>query len=141
MGRILAIDYGQKRVGLAVTDPLQLAANGLDTVLSQELFAYLKSYMASEQVDKIVVGLARQLNGQDSASMKLIEPFVVGLKRAFPDIPVVMYDERFTSSLAHATLREAGVPKKTRQDKSLIDKLAATILLQSYLESTSHFTS
>jgi putative Holliday junction resolvase len=139
MGRILAIDYGQKRVGLAVTDPLKLVANGLETVLSHELFSYLKSYIAKESVELIIVGLARQLNGEDSDSMKLIEPFVVGLKRAFPNIPVVMYDERFTSALAHATLREAGVSKKTRQNKSLIDKLAATILLQSYLESSSNF--
>lgn len=136
MGRILAIDYGQKRVGLAVTDPLKISANGLDTVLSNELFAYLKNYIEKEAVETIVVGLARQLNGQDSASMKLIQPFVVGLKRTFPEIPVVMYDERFTSTLAHATLLASGAKKKDRQDKALVDKIAATILLQSYLEST-----
>ena len=135
MGRILAIDYGQKRVGLAVTDPLRISANGLETVLSHELFNYLKIYLQKEKVDTIVVGLARQLNGEDSESMKLILPFVAGLKRTFPEIPVVMFDERFTSSLAHATLLSSGAKKKDRQDKALVDKIAATILLQSYLES------
>ncbi len=138
MGRILAIDYGQKRVGLAVTDPLQIAANGLDTVLSQELFAYLRAYVQKETVDTFVVGLARQLNGEDSDSMKLIRPFVTGLQRAFPDIPVVMYDERFTSALAHQTLLSSGAKKKDRQNKALVDKIAATILLQSYLASINH---
>ncbi len=138
MGRILAIDYGQKRVGLAVTDPLQITANGLDTVLSQELFNYLRAYVQKEKVEKFVVGLPKQLNGEDSDSMKLIRPFVIGLQRAFPDIPVVMFDERFTSSLAHHTLLTSGAKKKDRQDKALVDKIAATILLQSYLASTNH---
>lgn len=136
MGRILAIDYGQKRVGLAVTDPLQITANGLDTILSHNLFDYLRTYVSREKVDKFVVGLPKQLNGEDSASMMLIRPFVAGLQRAFPDIPVVMYDERFTSTLAHHTLLVSGAKKKDRQDKALVDKIAATILLQSYLSST-----
>jgi putative Holliday junction resolvase len=138
MGRILAIDYGQKRVGIAVTDPLQISANGLDTVLSHELFNYLRAYIQKEQVDTFVVGLPKQLNGEDSDSMKLITPFVTGLQRAFPDIPVVMYDERFTSALAHQTLLSAGAKKKDRQNKALVDKIAATILLQSYLTSINH---
>ncbi len=138
MGRILAIDYGQKRVGLAVTDPMQIAANGLDTVLSHELFTYLRAYLLKEKVDTFVVGLARQLNGEDSDSMKLIRPFVTGLQRAFPDIPVVMFDERFTSTLAHQTLLSSGAKKKDRQNKALVDKIAATILLQSYLASIKH---
>jgi len=138
MGRILAIDYGQKRVGLAVTDPLQIAANGLETVLSHELFAYLRAYVQKETVATFVVGFARQLNGEDSDSMKLIRPFVTGLQRAFPDIPVVMYDERFTSALAHQTLLSSGAKKKDRQNKALVDKIAATILLQSYLASINH---
>ncbi|OJX90328.1 MAG: Holliday junction DNA helicase RuvA [Paludibacter sp. 47-17] len=140
MGRILAIDYGQKRVGLAVTDPLQLTANGLDTVLSHELFNYLRDYVQTEKVEKFVVGLPKQLNGEDSDSMKLIRPFITGLERAFPHIPVVLFDERFTSTLAHRTLLASGAKKKDRQNKALVDKIAATILLQSYLNSTNYAT-
>lgn len=140
MGRILAIDYGQKRVGLAVTDPLQITANGLDTVLSHELFNYLRDYVEKETVDKFVVGLPKQLNGEDSDSMTLIRPFVTGLQRAFPKIPVEMFDERFTSTLAHKTLLISGAKKKDRQDKALVDKIAATILLQSYLASNNHLS-
>jgi putative Holliday junction resolvase len=140
MGRILAIDYGQKRVGLAVTDPLHITANGLETVLSHELFNYLRNYVQKESVEKFVVGLPKQLNGEDSDSMKLIRPFVVGLERAFPHIPVVLFDERFTSTLAHHTLLTSGAKKKDRQDKSLVDKIAATILLQSFLNSSNYST-
>lgn len=135
MGRILAIDYGQKRVGLAVTDPMQITANGLDTVLSHEIFDYLQRYIAREPVEKFVVGLPRQMNGQDSESMQYIKPFVTGLQRKFPDIELVYVDERFTSVLAHKTMLDAGLKKKDRQNKELVDKISATIILQSYLES------
>ena len=135
MGRILAIDYGQKRVGLAVTDPMQITANGLDTVLSHEIFDYLQNYIAREPVEKFVVGLPKQMNGQDSESMQYIKPFVTGLQRKFPDIELVYVDERFTSVLAHKTMLDAGLKKKDRQNKELVDKISATIILQSYLES------
>jgi len=135
MGRILAIDYGQKRVGLAVTDPMQITANGLDTVLSHEIFDYLQNYIAREPVEKFVVGLPRQMNGMDSESMQYIKPFVTGLQRKFPDIELVYVDERFTSVLAHKTMLDAGLKKKDRQNKELVDKISATIILQSYLES------
>jgi len=135
MGRILAIDYGQKRVGLAVTDPMQITANGLDTVLSHEIFDYLQNYIAREPVEKFVVGLPKQMNGKDSESMQYIKPFVTGLQRKFPDIELVYVDERFTSVLAHKTMLDAGLKKKDRQNKELVDKISATIILQSYLES------
>lgn len=137
MGRILAIDYGQKRVGLAVTDPLQISANGLDTVGVHEVYTYLEKYLAKEKVDLFVVGLPKQMNGLESDSMQYIRPFVTGLQRKFPDIELVYVDERFTSALAHQTMRDAGLKKKDRQNKPLVDKIAATIILQSYLESRS----
>ena len=134
MGRILAIDYGQKRVGLAVTDPLQISANGLDTVLSHEVLDYLTKYIALEPVEKFVIGLPKQMNGQESESMQYIKPFVVGLQRRFPEIELIYVDERFTSVLAHKTMFEAGLKKKDRQNKELVDKISATIILQTYLE-------
>jgi len=135
MGRILAIDYGQKRVGLAVTDMLHITANGLDTVLVNDVLDYLQKYIAKEPVERFVVGLPTQLNGQESESMQYIRPFVTGLKRKFPDIDVVYVDERFTSVLAHKAMLEGGLKKKARQNKELVDKISATIILQSYLES------
>jgi len=135
MGRILAIDYGQKRVGLAVTDMLHITANGLDTVLVNDVLDYLQKYIAKEPVERFVVGLPTQLNGQESESMQYIRPFVTGLKRKFPDIEVVYVDERFTSVLAHKAMLEGGLKKKARQNKELVDKISATIILQSYLES------
>ena len=135
MGRILAIDYGQKRVGIAVTDPLKIIANGLTTVSSGEIFNFLSEYTAKEPVELFVVGLPKKMNNEDSGSMKWIEPFVRGLKNKFPSIPVQMVDERFTSVLAHQALLAGGAKKKTRQNKELIDEISATILLQSYLES------
>ena len=135
MGRILAIDYGQKRVGIAVTDILQISANGLDTVLSHEVLNFLAKYIEKEPVEKFVIGLPKQMNGEDSDSMKYIRPFVVGLQRKFPEIEVVYVDERFTSVLAHKTMLEGGLKKKDRQNKALVDKISATIILQSYLES------
>ena len=135
MGRILAIDYGQKRVGLAVTDALQITANALDTVLVHEVLGYIEKYVQKEDVEKFVIGLPKQMNGQESDSMQYIRPFVVGLQRKFPSIELVYVDERFTSVLAHKAMFEAGLKKKDRQNKELVDKISATIILQSYLES------
>lgn len=137
MGRILAIDYGQKRVGLAVTDILHITANGLDTVLVHELLDYLQKYVEKEPVEKFVIGLPTQMNGEESESMKYIKPFVIGLERKFPTIEIVYVDERFTSVLAHKAMLEGGLKKKDRQNKGLVDKISATIILQSYLEQAS----
>jgi putative holliday junction resolvase len=136
MGRIIAIDYGRKRVGIAVTDTLQLIANGLTTVASHELIAFLERYIQAEPVDKIIVGLPKQMNNQPSESMKYITPFVHTLKKRIPHIPIEYVDERFTSVLAHRTMLEAGLKKKDRQNKALVDTISATIILQTYLEST-----
>ncbi len=135
MGRILAIDYGQKRVGLAVTDPLQIVANCLETVGVHEIFDYLTQYIAKENVEKFVLGLPKQMNGSASDAMKYIQPFAKTLQQKFPQIELIYVDERFTSVLAHKTMLEAGLKKKDRQNKALTDKIAATIILQTYLES------
>lgn len=135
MGRILAIDYGKKRVGIAVTDPCRLIANGLQTVLSHEIFRFLQEYVSKEQVDLFVVGYPKQMNNTDSESMVYIRPFLTALKRKFPEIPIEVYDERFTSVLAHKSLLESGASKKTRRNKALIDTISATIILTSYLDS------
>ena len=136
MGRILAIDYGQKRVGLAVTDPLRLIANGLDTVNAADIIAYLEKYLSHDQVDKIVIGLPKQMSGEESESMKYIRPFVKKLEQKFPGMEIVFVDERFTSVLAHRAMLDGGLKKKDRQNKELVDKISATIILQTYLEST-----
>lgn len=135
MGRILAIDYGRKRTGLAVTDTLQIIANGLETVPTHTLMQYLKNYMAKEPVDTIVVGLPKQLNGQPSESMRYITPFVAKLRKEMPDVDVVMYDERFTSTIAHKAMIDCGMKKSDRRDKARVDSIAATIILTDYLES------
>ncbi len=135
MGRILAIDYGQKRVGLAVTDPLKIIANSLDTVAAHEVLAYIVNYVAREDVEKIVIGLPKQMNGTDSQSMQYIEPFVKKLKVALPSIELIYVDERFTSVLAHQTMLDGGLKKKDRQNKGLVDRISATIILQTYMES------
>lgn len=134
MGRILAIDYGKKRVGIAVSDPCGIIATGLKTVPSHEIFQFLQQYTSQENVELFVVGHPKQMNNSDSESMVYIKPFLVALKRKFPHIPVVMYDERFTSVIAHKALIEGGAKKKTRQDKALIDTMSATIILTSYME-------
>lgn len=139
MGRILAIDYGRKRVGLAVTDPCGIIATGLQTVPAHELLVFLQQYMTKEKVDLFVVGHPKQMDNTDSESMQYIKPFLKALKRKFPDIPVEMYDERFTSVMAHKALREGGAKKKTRQDKALIDTMSATIILTSYMEYRRNF--
>lgn len=135
MGRILAIDYGQKRVGIAVTDELQIIANGLCTVSAKEIFTFLSNYMVKEKVDIFVVGEAKQMNNTASSASKYIEPFVKKLRELYPDKQIVRIDERFTSQMAFQTMIEAGLHKKARQNKALIDTISATILLQSYLES------
>jgi len=134
MGRILAIDYGKKRSGIAVSDILQLIANGLTTVPTHTLLDFVLSYVSNERVDRIIVGLPKQ-NNELSDNMKNIEPFVRSLKKRLPDIPVEFVDERFTSVLAHRTMIDAGLKKKDRQNKGLVDEISATIILQSYLES------
>ncbi|MBK3519111.1 Holliday junction resolvase RuvX [Carboxylicivirga marina] len=134
MGRILAIDYGRKKSGLAVTDPLKIIANGLDTVLSHELYDYLVKYMNNEDVECIVIGYPTQNSGQESESMKYIKPFVNRLKKNFPQMPIEWVDERFTSKLAFQAMIDGGLKKKARQDKALVDKVSATIILQTYME-------
>ena len=133
MGRILAIDYGQKKVGFAVTDELQIIANGLDTVHVSKAFDFLKAYVGKEKVDVIVVGDPRKMDNSQSDSARFIEPFVNRIKKELPDIPVVRMDERFTSKMAFQTMIDAGLGKKARQNKELVDKISATIILQSYL--------
>ena len=134
MGRILAIDYGQKRVGLAVTDTLKIIATNLTTVASKDIFDFLKNYIIKEKVDLIVVGLAKRLNNTDSSSMQFIKPFTEKLKKTFPELQIEMYDERYTSKLALQAMIESGASKKTRRNKALLDSISATILLQNYLE-------
>ncbi|GHT32617.1 putative pre-16S rRNA nuclease [Bacteroidia bacterium] len=135
MGRILAIDYGRKRSGIAVTDTLQLIAGGLTTVPSGELVKYLLNYLQKEPVDLFVVGFPKQMNNEVSENMQYVEAFVTHLKRTIPEIPIQYYDERFTSVLAHQAMIDGGLRKKKRQDKALVDEISAVIILQSYLES------
>lgn len=135
MGRILAIDYGRKRSGIAVTDSLKIVANGLTTVPTHTLPDFLKRYMAKEPVEKFVVGLPKQMNNQPSESMRYIQPFVARLQKDFPGIPVEFYDERFTSVLAHRAMVDGGMKKMARRDKSIVDEISATIILNDYLQS------
>lgn len=135
MARILSIDYGKKRTGIAVTDPLQIIANGLVTVNTVELEVFLKQYLEKEDVELIVVGEPRQTNGTPSENFARVSQFVQKWKKANPSPPVIFYDERFTSVLAHQAMLDGGLRKKARQDKALVDEISATILLQSYLES------
>lgn len=137
MSRILAIDYGKKRVGIAVTDPMQITANGLDTVSSADVLDYLQKYFEKEAVEKVIIGLPRQMNGKESESMQYIRPFVLDLEKRFPAMKIEFVDERFTSVLAHKAMLEGGLKKKDRQNKALVDKISATIILQSYLEQKS----
>jgi putative Holliday junction resolvase len=135
MGRILGIDYGRKRTGIAVTDPLQIVAGNLATVPTNTLMSFIKEYIAREQVDRIIIGQPTQLNGNPSESMKYITPFVNRLHKELPDMPVVMYDERFTSTIAHRAMIDGGMKKSDRRDKSRVDAIAATIILNDYLQS------
>ena len=134
MSRILAIYYGKKRTGIAVTDPLQIIATGLTTVPTVQLMDFLKKYVRQEAVERIVVGHPKQMNNEDSENMKRIVPFVNLLKKQLPDISVELFDERFTSVLAHQAMLAGGLKKKDRQNKALVDEISATIILQSYME-------
>lgn len=135
MGRLLALDYGTKRTGIAVSDTLKIIANGLTTVPTHTLLDYLKAYMAKENVECIIVGLPKQMNNEYSENMKHIRPFVKKLQSVYPDIRIEYYDERFTSALAQKTILDAGLKKSDRQNKALVDEVSATIILQSYMES------
>lgn len=135
MARILSIDYGKKRTGIAVTDPLQIIANGLATVSTSELLSYLKDYLSREQVERIIIGRPMQTNGQPSENLQRVEQFVNRWKKEMPDVPVEYVDERFTSVLAHQAMIDGGLRKKARQDKALVDKISATIILEDYLRS------
>ena len=134
MARLLAIDYGRKRCGLAVTDILQITPGGLATVRTHELIDYLKNYIAKEPVERFIIGLPMNLNGKESESMTYLRPFLEQLEKAIPNIPVTMVDERFTSTLAQRTIIEAGIGKqRRREDKGLVDEVSAVIILQTYM--------
>ncbi len=135
MARILAIDYGKARTGLAVTDPMQLIANGLTTVETSRLEAFILDYVGKEPVERIVIGRPTQMNGEDSENMRRITPFVNRLRKLLPNVPVEYVDERFTSVLAHRAMIDGGLHKKARQNKALVDEISATIILQSYMDS------
>ena len=135
MGRIMAIDYGRVRTGLAVTDPMRIIATALTTVETHTRFQYLKDYCARETVDLFVVGEAKHMDGTPSESMQYIEPFVAKLKETFPDKEVTRVDERFTSKMAFQTMIDSGLKKKDRRNKGMIDQIAATIMLQDYMKS------
>ena len=135
MGRILAIDYGTRRTGLAVTDPLRIIAGALATVETKQLEKYLADYFSKNDVDIIVLGKPSQMNGQPSETMRYIEPLAGRLRHAYPNKEVVLWDERFTSVMAHRTILESGIGKMARRDKALVDRISATIILQSYMES------
>ena len=136
MGRILAIDYGKKRTGIAVSDPLQLIANGLTTVNTSNIFEFLTDYLSKEEVEIIVVGKPKQPNGDDSENMKRVIPFVNRIRKVYPYISVEYYDERYTSVLAQKVIIDCGTKKKERREnKGLVDFISATIILQDYMES------
>ena len=135
MARILSIDYGKKRTGLAVTDPLQIIAGGLATVSTSELFDYLKDYVAREEVERMVIGEPKQPNGQPSENLQRVQQFVNRWRKAMPQIPIEYYDERFTSVLAHQAMLDGGLKKKARQDKALVDEISATIILEDFMRS------
>ncbi len=135
MGRILSIDFGRKRTGLAATDSLKIVANGLATVPTAQVIDFIKKYMATEDVELIVVGLPRQMNGEPSESTRYLKPFLDRLRKELPGVPVEMFDERFTSTLAHRSMLDGGMKKMDRRDKAIVDTIAATIILNDYLQS------
>lgn len=141
MGRILAIDYGKKRVGLAVTDPMRIIASPLETVPVNEVENFLSDYFKKETVDEIVIGYPLQMNNEPSEAVKYIEPFIRRMRKLYPDKPIYLADERFTSVIGQQTLIEGGVKKKRRMDKSLVDKISASLILQSFLEKRSFLNS
>ncbi len=133
MARILALDYGKKRTGIAVTDEMQLIASGLATVETENLFDFLKAYLVKESVAQVIVGEPKQMDGKPSEAEELIQPFLKKLEQMFPQIPIARQDERFTSKMAVQSMIDSGVKKKKRQNKALIDEISATLILQSYL--------
>jgi putative Holliday junction resolvase len=134
LGRILAIDYGQKRVGLAVTDPLQIIANSLTTIQTKDIWDFLADYFEKEDVECVVIGYPKQMNNQASDSVRYINPFLGKFQKVYPEMEIKQVDERFTSKMAFQTMIDAGLKKKARQNKELVDTISATIILQSYLE-------
>lgn len=135
MSRVLSIDYGRKRTGLAVTDPLQIIANGLTTVATHQLEQFVINYLEKEQVERVVVGLPKQMNGEMSESWRYIEPFLNRLRKLRPELPIELVDERFTSVLAHQVILDSGVGKqRRREDKGMVDEISATIILQQWME-------
>ncbi|WP_353137698.1 Holliday junction resolvase RuvX [Pseudopedobacter sp.] len=139
MARIMSFDFGTKRIGIAVTDPMKIIANGLTTIHPKDIVDFLKKYLMTEAVETFVVGEPKQMDGTDSQSAVHVRGFVNLLKKNFPEIPIEMMDERFTSKMASAAILQSGAKKKTRQDKALVDTVSATIILQSYMEKTSFF--
>ena len=135
MGRILAIDYGTKRTGIAVTDPLRIVPGGLRTVATHELNAFLADYFSKESVDIVVVGYPTNMNGEESASMTQIRPFVNKLIKQYPEKKVVMFDERFTSVIAQRAILDSGIGRMARRNKALVDEVSATIILESFMDS------
>ena len=135
--RVLAFDYGTKRIGIAVTDPLQIIATGLDTIHPKDIIKYLKKYLSTEQVELFVVGEPKQMNGSPSQSAPQIKGFITTLNKNFPDIPVEQIDERFTSKMASAVVAQSGFKKTDRQNKERLDTISATIILQTYLQKKS----
>ena len=136
MGRYLAIDFGRKRCGIAVTDPLRIAANPLETIPTATLTEYIKKYIAANDVERVVVGLPKQLNGEESESMRYLRPAINRLTREIAPVPVVFFDERFTSVLAHRAMIDGGMHKMARRDKSVVDRISAAIILTDYLSSS-----
>jgi len=134
VARILSIDYGKKRTGLAVTDPLQIIPNGLATVATSTLIDFLKDYLSRESVERVVIGEPRQMNGEASENLTRVQQFVARFKKLFPTVPIEFYDERFTSVLAHRAIIDSGIGKKARRNKALVDEISATIILQDYLQ-------
>lgn len=135
MGRLLAIDYGQKRCGLAVSDPLKIIANGLDTVPTASLMDWLKIYLEKEEVERVIIGYPKTLSNEAAESVRFINPFIKKLKQQFPALMVDLMDERFTSKMAFQAMIDGGLKKKARQDKAMVDKVSAVIILQSWMES------
>lgn len=134
MGRVLSIDYGVRRTGLAVTDPLQIIPGGLTTVDTPKLMKFLQDYVSTEPVERFVVGLPKQTNGLDSDNLPRVKCFVGQLRKAFPHIPIEMWDERYTSVMAHQTMLQSGIGKMARRNKALVDEISATIILQGWME-------
>jgi putative Holliday junction resolvase len=139
LGRLLAIDFGQKRTGIAVTDTLQIIAQGLTTIPSSEVINFIQDYLKKEKVDKFIVGYPKQMNNQPSEALRYVNPFIKKLDKTFNDIPIVQFDERFTSKMAQQAMIDGGLGKKARQNKAMVDQISATIILQSYMQYDQNF--